>query len=297
MKSRAEDQISITDPDSRAVVFQRNAVNVGYNIQASSDAKYKLLVEYNTGDVNDTNALASMALSTKALLQVDRMKVLADKGYHTGRQLKTCSENNISTYVSPRTSTIKKNGTYSHNLFVYNNISDTYTCPQGSILATNGNWHTHRDENRGRLGVYRFLRYTTSDCNSCESRSLCTQSKINGRTINRTEYADIVDENTKRVKGNPEYYRKRQQVTEHMFGTLKRQRGFTHTLMRGKEKVLGEVGLMFIGYNLGRCVSILGAKALIKALRNSILPTFKLQIRLILSLFEAEKLKYYKMVY
>ena len=49
-----------------------------------------------------------------------------------------------------------------------------------------------------------------------------------------------------RVQCNPDYYRKRQQITEHMFGTLKRQRGFTFTLMRGKDKVLGDSGFPFV---------------------------------------------------
>ena len=75
----------------------------------------------------------------------------------------------------------------------------------------------------------------------------------------------MVEANAKRVTKNPEYYRQRQQVTEHMFGTLKRQRGFTHTLVRGKENVLGEVGLMFIGYNLSRCISVIGMEGFIKA--------------------------------
>jgi hypothetical protein len=57
-------------------------------------------------------------------------------------------------------------------------------------------------------------------------------------------------------------------LAEHPFGTLKRQRGFTFTLMRGKEKVLGEVGLEFLGYNLTRCVSILGFIELCKALKK-----------------------------
>jgi hypothetical protein len=82
---------------------------------------------------------------------------------------------------------------------------------------------------------------------------------------------------------NPDYYKLRQQVTEHPFGTLKRQRGFTFTLVRSKEKVLGEVGLMFIGYNLSRCVSILGAAKLIKALMDSCLHVLLHQKRLILS--------------
>jgi len=44
-------------------------------------------VEYDTGDVNDTNALAPMAMQTKEILGVNKMNVLADKGYHTGEQL------------------------------------------------------------------------------------------------------------------------------------------------------------------------------------------------------------------
>jgi hypothetical protein len=126
------------------------------------------------------------------------------------------------------------------------------------------------------------MRYSTPACKTCISRHLCTQSK-NGRYIDRSEYANIVEENAQRVHENPDYYRKRQQVTEHMFGTMKRQRGFTFTLVRGKDNVLGEVGLMFIGYNLSRCDSVLGAEKLIKALKKSCLPYLKPEIGLILS--------------
>jgi hypothetical protein len=33
-------------------------------------------------------------------------------------------------------------------------------------------------------------------------------------------------------------------ITEHQFGTFKRQRGYTYTNIRGKDKVLGEVGIL-----------------------------------------------------
>ena len=65
LEKSGEEQISLTDPDSRSVILHKNIINVGYNIQASTDAKHKLLVEYDTGDVNDTHALASMAIKTK----------------------------------------------------------------------------------------------------------------------------------------------------------------------------------------------------------------------------------------
>ena len=104
--------------------------------------------------------------------------------------------------------------------------------------------------------------------------------------MDRSEYAEALKANTDRVNSNPEYSRKRQQITEHQFGTLKRQRGFTHTNVRGKEKVLGEVGLMFTGYNLKRCISILGVAAFIKALKECCLPIFLAINRPILSLYE-----------
>ena len=285
LEESGEEQISLTDPDSRAVVLHRNIVNVGYNVQASSDSKHKFLTEYDTGSVNDTNALADIAIDTKELLGVDNMNVLADKGYHTGAELNKCQENGITTFVSPKSPATKDIGLYPINSFSYDPKKDMYICPQGHELTTNNTWYMHSDKRKGKSGAYRFRRYNTPACKTCTSRHLCTQSKTNGRYIDRSEYADVVEENAKRVHQNPDYYRQRQQITEHMFGTLKRQRGFTFTLMRGKENVLGEVGLMFIGYNLSRSISVLGAEKLIRALRECCLPVFFMLTGAVLSLF------------
>ena len=170
-------------------------------------------------------------------------------------------------------------------MFSYNKEQHTYTCPRGSILSTNGKWYLHSDNRKDGKGSYHFQRYTTTDCRSCGNRSKCTQSKRNGRAIDRHQYADVMEANAKRVIENPDYYKQRQQIAEHPFGTLKRQRGYTHTNIRGKDKVLGEVGLLFIGYNLTRCMTILGVPQLIKALRECCLLVHKLRKRLILSLF------------
>lgn len=285
LEASGQEQISLTDPDSRSVILLRNIVNVGYNIQTSSDSKHKLLVEYDTGDVNDTHSLAPMAIQTQKNLGVEDLKVLADKGYHTGEQLQQCMKHKITPFVSPKAPSTKDIGLYPISMFTYDKEQDTYTCPQGSKMGTNGQWYQHSDSGRGSKGSYRFRRYITIDCKTCVSRHLCTQSKVNGRAIDRSEYAEIIEANAKRVNENPDYYRQRQQITEHMFGTLKRQRGFTHALVRGKTKVLGEVGLMFIGYNLSRCISILGVRDFIKALKESCLCYILTQIRAILSLF------------
>jgi len=285
LKESGNEQISIIDPDSRSVVLHRNIVNVGYNIQASSDSKHKLLVEYDTGDVNDTHALGPMALKTKELLNVDIMNVLADKGYHTGDQIQQCIENGITTFVSPKEPSTKDIGLYPISMFTYDKESDTYTCPAGSILRTNNNWHQHSEKHHKEGSGVRFRRFVTKDCKTCPSRDKCTESKNNGRAIDRNEHADAIEANAKRVNDNPDYYRKRQQIAEHMYGTLKRQRDYTHTNLRGKEKVLGETGLFFIGYNLTRCITIMGVQKLIKALRECCLPFIKSKNRLVLSVF------------
>ena len=292
MVESGEEQISLTDPDSRSVILHKNIINAGYNIQASSDAKHKLLVEYDTGDVNDTHALAPMAMQTKEILGVERMKVLADKGYHTGEELEQCKKNDITTYVSPKALSTKDIGLYPITSFIYDTEQDIYICPQGNAMHTNGTWHEHSDNRRKGKGAYHFQRYTTPACKTCTARSLCTKSKTNGRYIDRSEYAEAIEANNQRVTQNPDYYRQRQQITEHMFGTIKRQRGFTYALVRKKENVLGEVGLMFIGYNLSRCLSILGIEKLIKALKEYCLYIIFAQKGLISGLFKEQKVYY-----
>jgi len=182
-------------------------------------------------------------------------------------------DENITTYVSPRSSSTNNKDLFPAESFQYNKESDVYLCPEGNRMTTNGKWHQHYDSKSGNA-AYRFKRYVTGSCKTCKQKALCTQSKKNGRAIDRSEYANALEANNDRVNGNPGYYRQRQQIIEHVFGTQKRQRGFTHALVRRKDKVLGEVGLMFIGYNLTRCITILGAQKLIKQLMYSCLHIF-----------------------
>ncbi|MFT6815789.1 MAG: hypothetical protein ACJAZ3_001701 [Sphingobacteriales bacterium] len=100
-------------------------------------------------------------------------------------------------------------------------------------------------------------------------RHLCTTNK-NGRFIKRGIHQEELENKAKRVHENPDYYRLRQQVSEHQFGTLKRHRGFTYTLMRGKENILSAVYLCFSVYNLLRTLNILGPKVLLARLKGLI---------------------------
>jgi transposase len=266
LRETGESQISTTDPDARSVVLHRNVVNVGYNIQAGCDSKYKLFVNNDTGSVNDTHALAHMALDAKELLGVETMDTLTDKGYTTGVHIDTCTKNNITTYSSPKAHSSQNNGLFDMQIFVYNTEKDTYTCPAGAVLTTNGSVYKKRNH---RVKHYK----NRAACKDCQLRSQCTTNK-NGRFIERSIYQEALEENEKRVKEKPEYYKLRQQISEHQFGTLKRQWGFTYTLMKGKEHVLSEVKLMMMVYNLRRLMSIFEVNDLKTKLKQLVLSFF-----------------------
>ena len=176
------------------------------------------------------------------------MNTITDKGYTTGKQIDICSKNGITTYSSPKAHSSQHNGLYPMKDFEYDKQYDTYTCPAGETLKTNGTIY-----NKANHMVKHYK--NRQACKCCILRNKCTKNK-NGRFIERSIYQEALEENEKRVEQNPEYYRLRQQVTEHQFGTLKRQWGFTFTLMKAKENVLSEVNLMMICYNLRRLMSI-----------------------------------------
>jgi radical SAM protein with 4Fe4S-binding SPASM domain len=147
--------------------------------------------------------------------------------------------------------------------FQYDKTTDTYTCPQGETLHTTGNWHKKsRDKDS-----YNYKKYRTSKCRECPVKYLCT-SRAAGREIDRSQYADAVEVNNKRYRENPQLYRKRQEINEHIFGTIKRQWGYNHTNLTGLEKVNGEHSLIMLVYNIKRSINILGVPDLIAKLQK-----------------------------
>ena len=67
LNESGEKKISLTDPDAKAVVFQRNSIQVGYNIQAAYDGKNKLFIHSDVLGVNHTH-VHPMAKEVKDLL-------------------------------------------------------------------------------------------------------------------------------------------------------------------------------------------------------------------------------------
>ena len=289
LKESGDTQISTTDEDARALLVQGQVVEVSYNIQAAVDAKNKLVVATHTINRNDRNALAAIAIETKENLQVETFTAILDKGYHNGSQIQQCTDINITTIVAcPELVNTNETGTtkaYMVSEFIYEKQGNTYTCPQGETLTTKGTWHSKKD---GDKIHFRFQQYRTPKCKTCPIKHLCTAQK-GGRVIQRSEYADAVEANNKRYKENPELYRTRQEINEHIFGTIKRQWGYNHTNLTGLEKVGGEHALIMLVYNIKRSINILGVSDLIAKFKNFKHPYLKDCLFCIFSLYYKPK--------
>ena len=260
-----EKQLSTTDADARALILHRDIVEVCYAAQVVADERHKLLIHYETTNENDAHALHRVARGGQTALGVQQIDTLADKGYHTGSELAACATDQIRTYVAPpQPSSSKPTPGYRMVDFEYVEQGDYYRCPEGQILQTNGRYYS-----KGTAD-YQVKHYKTKACTDCPARSLCTQNKL-GRLIERSQYQGAIDANRKRVEANKTYYRKRQAIIEHPFGTIKRAWGYTYTLLKGKQKVDGELGLIFFCYNLRRSVSILGVPLLLEHLTKQLL--------------------------
>lgn len=269
LNNTTDKQISTTDADSRSILITKSIVEVAYNVQNVVDDKHNLIVQTQATNTNDGKALHQAATQAKENLQLQKeetIMLLADKGYHTGAELHQCQQDNMITHVAYKEQPSVKHiaSEFLSENFEYDKTTDSYTCPAGAVLTSLGTWHNKKGE--ANETSYRFKTYRTGACKTCSLKNQCT--KLPKRIIHRSEYQDAVDINDNNIKKNPQYYKRRQAIVEHPFGTIKRHFGFTHTLLKGLQKVNGEMNLIMFCYNFMRTKNILGFDKMLEAIKS-----------------------------
>ena len=244
-------------------------MEVAYNIQNAVDDKHNLIVHTQATNTNDGKALHKAAIQGKQNLESGKeqsITILADKGYHTGAELQQCQWENMITHVAYKEQPSVKHiaNEFLSESFDYDKATDSYRCPAGATLTSLGTWHNKKGE--ANETSYRFKTYRTDACKTCSLKHQCT--KLPKRIIHRSEYQDAVDINDNNIKANPQYYKRRQAIVEHPFGTIKRHWGYTHTLVKGLQKVNGEMSLIMFCYNFMRTKNIIGFDKMLKAIQN-----------------------------
>jgi transposase len=259
MLASPDQQISLTDPDSRSMATSgRGSGVVGYNVQVAVDTEHHLIVTHEvTNDGSDRAQLANIACRAKEALGVDELEAVADRGYYSGEEILACDKAGIMvTLPKPMTSGIEARGRFGKQDFVYLSDEDMYRCPAGEKLK----YHYTNEEDGQQL-----RRYWTNACRDCALKPRCTTGKE--RRITRWEHEHVLEAVQKRLDKNPQAMRPRRETVEHPFGTLKMRMGATHFLMKRLPKVATEMALHVLACNLNRVMNIIGIQPLMTAIQ------------------------------
>ncbi|MCK4922697.1 MAG: hypothetical protein KAS71_16705, partial [Bacteroidales bacterium] len=74
---------------------------------------------------------------------------------------------------------------------------------------------------------------------------------------------ELIELNKQRVEQYQSYYKRRQAIVEHPYGTIKRQWGFNYIIKKKSiERASADVGFMITAYNLSRIINIIGKRQL-----------------------------------
>lgn len=156
--------------------------------------------------------------------------------------------------------------------FVRDPESNIVYCPQGKILRTGC-----VDDKNGTIRYWNRI-----SCMNCTKK--CTKAKykdvhfykdqtIKKASDNRVENKGKISKSFPKkivaefnLKMNLEMLAKRQTLSEHPFGTVKRSLNGYYLFLKGKKKVTAEMALIFLSYNMRRAINISGIEELIKAM-------------------------------
>ena len=259
MLASPDQQISLTDPDSRSMATSgRGSGVVGYNVQVAVDTENHLIVTHEVTNVgSDRSQLATIAKDAKTALQTEKLGAVADRGYFNGEEILACEEADITvTLPKPTTSGAKSEGRFGKQDFVYLPDEDVYRCPAGERLK----YYYTNEENGQKL-----RRYWTNACRTCALKSRCTTGKE--RRITRWEHEHVLEAVQRRLDENPQAMRQRRETVEHPFGTIKARMGATHFLMKTLPRVATEMALHVLAYNLTRVMNIMDVEPLLAGMR------------------------------
>jgi len=273
-------QYNRTDPNAKLMVKPAHNL-MAYNSQIVVDSKFKFIVATEiSSENNDSNKLHKMATKTQEITKNENMVMVGDTGYYSSKELDKCARDNIEVVVAVpnKEKQQKDRGFYLHSDFSYDEKEDCYICPNQQILPKSNSVITKG--NGTKSFVYRA---GSKVCKACPLKDKCIPSKTPYKRVMRLGYSDVVIKHKEKMKTTraKKLIKQRGSIVEHPFGTIKQHLGWSHFLVRGKDKVSGENALIMFTYNFRRLLNLIGItlfRKLLIALKDSNIDDIKAEI-------------------
>lgn len=249
---------SKTDPDATFMRLKDDPMKNGqlkaaYNVQLSTSNQY--IVNYSIHDTsNDTGTLKNHLEQHRQSYGSLPQALTADAGYGSEENYQYLEEASTAAFVKysyfdkEQNKLDESKRPFSTDKLHYNKDKDQYTCPIGQPMH-----HIGATTKKTTTGFRQTIdQYQAQNCQQCPLNGVCHKSQGN-RIIEVNHNLNRHKQKACRLLNSQTGidHRKRRPVdVEPVFGNIKQNHGFRRFMLRGKEKVSIEWGLLSIAQNL-----------------------------------------------
>jgi transposase len=251
--------ISPADPAAQWTGAHKGHAFFAYADNYLIDLKAAIIVDVEATRASrraEVGAARTMIDRTEACFGLKPQRLSADSAYGSAEILAwMVEEKNIAPHVPVWDKGERDNGTFSRSDFVFDALSNTYTCPGGKILQ-----QYRRPYTRPRSGVtkdkMRLYRARQSDCEACALKERCCPGQPH-RKVPRSVHEAARDA-ARRLAATPLYLQSRRErkKVEMLFAHLKRILRLNRLRLRGPSGAKDEFLLAAIAQNLRKLAKL-----------------------------------------
>lgn len=260
---------SKTDTDATFMRMKEDHMGNGqlkpaYNVQISTNNQF--IANYSIHQkTTDTNTLTTHLQTYEQHFGQTPKAIIADAGYGSQENYQSLDEKQITAFVKhnqfdrQQSKNIQNKKPFTADKLYYNKEKDCYYCPMGQPMNNIGN----RTDTTSTGFKQNLTLYRAQNCEGCPLRGVCHQGKGN-RTIainhQLNQLKQQADERLQSEEGIA-HRKKRCWDVEPVFANIKNNHHFRRFMLRGKEKVTIELGLVALAHNLRKKASLVNQKA------------------------------------
>lgn len=222
----------------------------GYNVQISTEDQFVLNYTIHPNPT-DTLTLPCHIEDFENQLQTAPETLTADAGYGSEENYDKLEQKGIDAYVKynyfDKEQQGKMNPFASESLY-YNEEEDYLVCPMGQHMINIGTRKRVTESGYEQT----VTRYQAANCEGCPLRGACHKQKAN-RIAEINHHLTRLKKQAAEKLRSEEGVRKRKKRcadVEPVFANWKQNKNFRRFLLRGKDKVTIEIGLIAIAHNL-----------------------------------------------
>ena len=244
-------RINLTDKDAR-LMQTRKGIVPSYNAQAmvspvvTDEGVTGLMVTAAdvVDEVNDAARLTAMVEQSEEITGVRVPMTLADAGYFAGRHVAEMHRRGQQVVMPDMAR--RTDDPYHKDQFIYDEQTDSYTCPHGQVLPFTG----VSDNKSRKARTYRVA--SGSVCRECPAFGLCTKNASVGRTLQIGENEASLRRHRHWMASSEaqKAYLRRLPLVEPLFAIIKNQLGAQRFMLRGLANVTAEWNMLATAFNL-----------------------------------------------